>query len=80
MSARSLPAMLVLLAGLSSCADLEAASRIEMRRQNALAAIKAARDVYCALSPAARRQLLKASGFVPAPDDCVTMATKETAP
>lgn len=57
MFSRPLAAALCLSAVSSACADPGAAARIEARRENAVTSIRAAREVYCTLSPAARAAL-----------------------
>lgn len=80
MRRRLLPAIAILPIYLSGCADPEAAARIEVRRQNALAALHAAREVFCALPPGARRQLRTAGKLDPDFDSCTTSHIEETAP
>ncbi|WP_193184161.1 hypothetical protein [Nisaea sediminum] len=70
---------LILLSVAGGCADPEAAARIEVRRQNVLAALHAARDIFCALPPEARRQLRAAGKLDPDIDNCAS-APEETAP
>ncbi|MEP3116376.1 hypothetical protein [Nisaea sp.] len=72
MHVRSILAVLSLLAALPACADPNAAAEIEIRRTNALAAISAVRDGYCALSPAVRARLRDAGEIDPALDSCTT--------
>tara|TARA_E500000318_G_scaffold38584_3_gene37234 strand:- start:192 stop:428 length:237 start_codon:yes stop_codon:yes gene_type:complete len=67
-------AVVSLLAALPGCADPDAAAEIEIRRANALAAIRAVRDGYCALSPAVRERLRNAGDIDPALDSCTTPA------
>tara|TARA_R110000868_G_scaffold205720_4_gene454322 strand:- start:463 stop:714 length:252 start_codon:yes stop_codon:yes gene_type:complete len=74
MHVRSILAVLSLLAVLPGCADPDAAAEIEIRRANALAAIHAVRDGYCALSPAVRERLRDAGDIDPALDSCTTPA------
>lgn len=74
MQVRSILAALSLLAVLPGCADPDAAAEIEIRRTNALAAIRAVRDGYCALSPAVRERLRDAGDIDPALDSCTTPA------
>lgn len=71
---------LILLSVAGGCADPEAAARIEIRRQNALAALHAARDVFCALPSEARRQLRAAGKLDPDLDNCAASVPEETAP
>ncbi|WP_323796828.1 hypothetical protein [Nisaea sp.] len=72
MHKRPLLVVLSLLAALPACADPNAAAEIEIRRTNALAAISAVRDGYCALSPAVRARLRDAGEIDPALDNCTT--------
>jgi len=70
MHVRSILAVLSLLMALPGCADPNAAAEIEIRRTNALAAIRAVRDGYCALPPAVRERLRDAGDIDPAQDSC----------
>lgn len=70
MTARSILAALGLLTALPGCADPDAAAEIEIRRTNALTAIQAMRDSYCALSPTLRQRLNKTPETGPAKDGC----------
>lgn len=79
MRARLLVAMSILPTCMPGCADPEAAARIEIRRQSALATVHAAREVYCALPPETRRQLRAAGKLDPDIDICAS-APEETAP
>lgn len=80
MSARSLVAAMAVLLSLPACADPEAAARLEIRRQNALATIGALRETYCALPPATRRRLREAGEIDPEFDTCALNPVEETAP
>ncbi len=74
MHMRLMLAVVSLLTILPGCADPNAAAEIEIRRANALAAIRAVRDSYCALSPAVRERLRDARDIEPALDSCTTPA------
>ncbi len=74
MHVRSMLAVVSLLTALPGCADPDAAAEIEIRRTNALAAIRAVRDGYCALSPAVRERLRDAGDIDPTLDNCTTPA------
>ena len=63
-------ATLGLLTALPGCADPGAAAEIEIRKANALAAIRAVRDGYCALSPALWQRLRDEGDIDPALDSC----------
>ncbi|UUX51814.1 hypothetical protein NUH88_08945 [Nisaea acidiphila] len=79
MSAKSLVAAMAVSLWLPACADPEAAARLEIRRQNALATIEALRETYCALSPATRRRLRAAGEIDPEFDTCVPATATEKA-
>ncbi|WP_028467614.1 hypothetical protein [Nisaea denitrificans] len=72
MHVRSMLAVVSLLTAVPGCADPNAAAEIEIRRTNALAAIRAVHDGYCALSPAVRARLRDAGEIDPALDSCTT--------
>jgi len=73
-------ATLVPIFVVSGCADPETSARIELHRQNALATVHAAREVFCALPPELRRELRAAGKLDPDFDSCATRNHEETAP